>query len=254
MNLDYLKLMPLSFVLEFMDSSLGMGYGTSLTPILILMGYEPLQIVPAVLLSQFFPGLMASIFHHMFKNVNFNRNSKDLKVALSLSIFAVFGTILSVFLAVNLPPSVLKILISVIVLSMGGVILGTMNVKPRFSWHKIIALGTVASINKGLSGGGYGPLVMGGQILSGIGVKNAIGITLFSESVTCFVGVLLYFLILSKRVDWYLALWLTAGTLLSVPISVYIVKRLPEKITKVLVSILILTLGSVTLVKVLFLK
>jgi len=43
-------LMPLAFVCEFIDSSLGMGYGTSLTPILLLMGFHPLQVVPAVLL------------------------------------------------------------------------------------------------------------------------------------------------------------------------------------------------------------
>ena len=40
--------MPLAFVCEFVDSTLGMGYGTSLTPILLLMGFEPLQVVPAV--------------------------------------------------------------------------------------------------------------------------------------------------------------------------------------------------------------
>jgi len=28
-----------------------MGYGTTLTPLLLILGFEPLQIVPAVLLS-----------------------------------------------------------------------------------------------------------------------------------------------------------------------------------------------------------
>ena len=39
---------------EFMDSSLGMGYGTTLTPLLLMAGFEPLQIVPAILLHALF--------------------------------------------------------------------------------------------------------------------------------------------------------------------------------------------------------
>ena len=36
---------------EYVDSSLGMGYGSTLTPLLLLAGFSPLQIVPCVLLS-----------------------------------------------------------------------------------------------------------------------------------------------------------------------------------------------------------
>ena len=37
-----------AFIAEYFDSSLGMGYGTTLTPVLLFMGYTPMQIVPAV--------------------------------------------------------------------------------------------------------------------------------------------------------------------------------------------------------------
>ena len=45
-------LAPLTLVAEYIDSTLGMGYGTSLTPILLLLGYSPAQVVPAVLFSE----------------------------------------------------------------------------------------------------------------------------------------------------------------------------------------------------------
>ena len=48
----------------FVDSSLGMGYGTTLTPLLLLMGYEPVEIVPAVLLSECITGVLAGACHH----------------------------------------------------------------------------------------------------------------------------------------------------------------------------------------------
>jgi uncharacterized membrane protein YfcA len=242
-------LMPLAFACEFIDSSLGMGYGTSLTPILLLLGFHPLQIVPAVLLSEFVTGLTAAFTHHSLRNVNFNPRSKDTKVALALSTFAVAGTIASVLIAVKLPPYILKTWIGIIVIVMGVAILVALNRRPKFSWGRIAVLGTVASFNKGMSGGGYGPVVMGGQILSGISVKNAVGITSLSESVTCLVGVIMYLTIKSSA-DWVLAPWLMAGAVLSVPLAAHTLKRIPEKKGKIAVAVIVILLGCLTLAKV----
>ena len=53
----------IAFFAEYIDSTLGMGYGTTLTPLLILFGFEPLQVVPAVLLSELVTGLLAGFTH-----------------------------------------------------------------------------------------------------------------------------------------------------------------------------------------------
>ena len=249
--MQYLFILPMAFICEFIDSSLGMGYGTTLTPLLLLMGFEPLQVVPAVLMSEFVTGATAAYFHHNLENVNFHRSSKDTKVALVLSVFAVIGTVLAVLIAIKLPPYVMKLWIGGIVVSMGIIILATLNSTPRFSWGKISVLGAVASFNKGMSGGGYGPLVMSGQVLSGIGVKNAIGITSFSESVTCFVGVAIYFLTKSA-VDWSLAPWLMGGAILSVPFAAHTVKKISEKKVKIAIAVVVVLLGLLTLSKVIF--
>lgn len=37
---------------EYIDASIGMGYGTALTPQLLIIGLSPLEVVPAVLLGQ----------------------------------------------------------------------------------------------------------------------------------------------------------------------------------------------------------
>ena len=68
-----------SFLTEYVDSALGMGYGTTLTPFLLLLGFEPLQIVPGVLLSQLIAGLLASFAHHSIGNVNFRPKTIKLK-------------------------------------------------------------------------------------------------------------------------------------------------------------------------------
>ena len=180
--------------------------------------------------------------------MDFKPRSKDAHVAFVLSTFAVIGTIAAVFLAVKLPVKILKIWIGAIVVIMAVFILTTHNRKPRFTGRKIIVLGTVASFNKGMSGGGYGPLVMGGQILSGVGVKNAVGITSLSEGVTCFIGIILYF-ILGAKVDWVLAPWLMAGAVLSIPLAVHTLKKLTEEKVKISIAIIMLMLGWLTLIK-----
>lgn len=241
--------MPLAFICELVDSSLGMGYGTCLTPVLLLAGFEPLDIVPAVLFSEFITGITAAFFHHSLQNANFKPNSQDTKVAIVLSCFAIIGMIVGVFLAVRLPATVLKVWIGTVVVLMGILILGTLNRIPHFGWSKIAILGTVASLNKGMSGGGYGPLVMGGQLLSGIGIKNAVGITSLTEGIICLVGIVLYCLS-GAQINWLLTACLMTGAVPSVPFATHLLKRIPERNAKIAVGITIITLGSLTLGKV----
>lgn len=84
---NILILILICFVCELMDSSLGMGYGTTLTPILLAIGYEPLQIVPTILLSEFLSGLSASVFHSRAGNVDFtSKKSRHSKIAIILAL------------------------------------------------------------------------------------------------------------------------------------------------------------------------
>lgn len=238
----------LAFAFELIDSSLGMGYGTSLTPILLLMGFEPTQIVPAILLSEFVTGFNSAVFHHSTQNVNLKPSTNEGKVAIILALISTIGTVTAVIVALSLPSRTVKVIIGVILVSMSIIIFLTRKRAPKFSWKKIGFLGLVASFNKGISGGGYGPLVMGGQVLSGIKAKSAVGITSLAESATCFIGIISY-LILDGKVDWSLAPWLMAGAVMSVPFSVYIVKKIPEQKLKLYMALGILLLGSLTLYK-----
>ncbi|MBN1977513.1 MAG: sulfite exporter TauE/SafE family protein [Anaerolineae bacterium] len=217
----------LALLCEYVDSTLGMGYGTTLTPLLLLMGYEPAQIVPSVLLSEFLTGVLAGVAHHEFGNVNLRPGSRSFKVAMALAACSVVGAVAAVFIAVHVPKWLLEAYIGVLVLAVGLGILLTIGKAFAFSWRKLIGLGLVAAFNKGLSGGGYGPLVCGGQVLSGVGEKEAIGITALSEGLACIVGVTAYVLTGDGIVDWGLAPSLALGALLSVPLAALTVKKAP---------------------------
>ena len=242
-------LLLLALVCEYVDSTLGMGYGTTLTPILLLAGYGTIQIVPAVLLSEFLTGILAGIFHHECGNVNLKPGSRPFRVVLVLAACSIVGTLAAVFIAVNVPGWVIKTYIGVLVLSMGIGILLTINKNFAFSWKKVIGLGLVAAFNKGLSGGGYGPLVTGGQIMAGVDGKGAIGITSLAEGLVCIVGVLAYMLTGNGAVNWGLAPSLVLGAVLSVPLAAFTVKKMPVRKLRWAIGITVTILGLFTLVK-----
>lgn len=247
----FLILIILAFFCELIDSTLGMGYGTTLTPVLMLFGFGPLAIVPCVLLSELITGVTAGLAHHKAGNVNFKRGSIHLKIAIVLATCSIIGATLAVCIAINIPKLWLNTYIGLMVLGMGVLILLTLNKDFRFSWKKIIGLGSIAAFNKGMSGGGYGPVVTGGQILSGVKGKNAVGITSLAEGLTCIVGVII-FVVSPEAIDWSLAPSLIIGALLSVPFCTFIVKEISTKILKISIGTLTLLLGVVTLIKVFY--
>lgn len=260
-----------AFCCEYVDSTLGMGYGTTLTPILLMMGYDPLQIVPVILISELFTGLLAAALHHREGNSNFKLKStrpgviaskirelgyieslrrgipRHLKVALLLTVCSIVGTVSAVFIAVSIPKFWVKLYIGVIVLAMGITILVCFSKSFAFSWKKIVGLGLLASFNKGISGGGYGPIVTSGQILAGLSGKSAVGITSLAEGLTCAVGIITYALMSESPLDLRLLPWIVPGAILSVPLSARSVKRINENGLKISICVLTIGLGIYTL-------
>jgi uncharacterized membrane protein YfcA len=233
---------------EYMDSSLGMGYGTTLTPLLLLAGFEPLQIVPAVLVSELITGVAAGWMHHRDGNVDFLRDARARRTVLHLTALSAGGAIAAVFVAVTISKLLLGLLITAIVLSMGAIILMTRKRQVPYHSGSILAVGAVAAFNKGLSGGGYGPPVTAGQVVSGLPAKHAVAITSVAESLTCAIGVAAY-LAAGKTIDWTLAVPLVAGAALSVPMATATVLRTPEHAVRGLVGITTCLLGCVALWK-----
>jgi uncharacterized membrane protein YfcA len=273
MEVNLYLVVPLAFVCEYIDSTLGMGYGTTLTPILLLLGYNPLQIVPVILLSELCSGLLAAFFHHREGNVNLKpktmkisivaRKLKSvgyiegfkrgiplhLKVAILLAACSIVGTVIAVLVAVSIPKFWLKLYIGCLIFSMGVIIAACANKEFRFSWRKIISLGLIASFNKGMSGGGYGPVVTGGQILSGVEGKSAVGITSLAEGLTCAVGLATYALVLTNPLDLGLGPFVITGAVLSVPFSAKSVKWVSDKKLKLAIAALTIVLGAFTIIK-----
>jgi uncharacterized membrane protein YfcA len=245
---DYFLVVAFGFLLGMVDASFGMGYGTLLTPMLLAVGLDPLQVIPAVLGSQLAGDFLAALFHHRFKNVDFSWGSRQLKVAGMLAILSVAGAVIAVLIAVNLPTLHLTLYIGTSVAVSGLVILAVRKRSYGFSWSRLLCLGSFAAFNKGISGGGYGPIVVAGQILSGIEVKGAIGITALAEGVTCIVALFSYLLV-GESVDWLLLILLSIGITFSTPLAAFVVKKVESRRMKLMIGIFTLVLGLATILQ-----
>jgi uncharacterized protein len=266
----FLLILLLAFLCEYIDSAMGMGYGTILTPVLLLIGFEPLAVVPAVLLSQAFGGFSASVFHQRFGNVSFRGDSDHLKMVALIAGFGILATILAAFISVSLPKVVVKTYIGILVLVMGVFLL--LNRGLVFTWGRMVLVGIVSAFNKGISGGGFGPVVTGGQVLAGQEHKGAIGVTTLAEAPICITGFLAYLIartmgefdapimeipfsdfltrMFSPRLlQWELLLALFLGSILVAPFGALTTRRLNSTAMKYMLGVLMCVLGCWTLIK-----
>lgn len=244
----FFVILALSFVCELVDSSLGMGYGTLLTPTLLLMGYSPADIIPTVLLSELFTGFTAAYSHDQIKNVDFSFKGNHLTCALILTVGSLVGVLIGVFLSVSIDERMVRQAIGAIVLLSGVLVILFAKHKILYRHWKMVILSTVAAFNKTISGGGYGPLLTSGQILSGVEGKSAVGITSLAEGFTCLMGVII-FMLQGKTLTYSLLGPVLAGALLSVPFAVHFVSRYHENRLKILIGLLTITLGALTILK-----
>lgn len=214
-----------AFACGFIDSTLGMLYGVILSPTLIIAGFHPLLVIPSVLLSQAAGGFSAGFFHHKFKNVNFQLRSPDSKVVYIVASTGIVAAIGAAVLAVSVPQVALETYIGLLVLALGVLLLS--RVRFRFSWKRISIVGVIGSFNKGLTGGGFSPVVASGQMIAQRNPKRAIGSTVLAKAPVAAVAFLAY-AIMRGIPEWSFLLPLCIGAIVAAPFGALTTRRLPH--------------------------
>jgi hypothetical protein len=229
--------------MQYVSLVLGMSYGTILVPTLIIMGYEPLYAVSAVVASQVIGNLVATAFHHNLKNADFRLGSTHSTSAIILGLAGVLGPIVAVAVALNIPTSALKIYIAAMTALMGIMIVISRRRENSYktSIKKILALGLVAGFNKGLTGGGYGTLMTVGQLLFGVDPKSAVAITSFAMMIASGVAAASYALV--GIVDISLLLPLILGNLVAAPLAAYTVRTISSGSLRKMIGLFMILLS-----------
>ncbi|MFH1179868.1 MAG: sulfite exporter TauE/SafE family protein [Candidatus Bathyarchaeota archaeon] len=249
--IDIVRLFPLlllSFCSGMIDLSLGMGYGFTVTPLMLLLGFTPQEAVPAVLISSFVGGISSSIWNHRLHNVDFNPKGKAFRIAAFTAGFGVIGAITGVYFSFNLPQRIVGLYIGVVVILSGVLVIYSKNLISSFSWNKMVGISLIGSLNKGLTGSGFGPVITTGAMLSGIDEKASVSIQSLAESAVSIVGTLSY-IVMQGYVDYQVAVTMSFGVLLASPLAARIVHQIDGKTLRILVGILALIIGSYTLWK-----
>ena len=249
--IEFMRLLPLlalSFCSGVIDLSLGMGYGFTVTPVMLMLGFTPQEAVPAVLISSFVGGVSSSIWNHRLHNVDFNFKSQAFKIAAFISGLGVLGAIVGVFISFNLPVRIVGLYIGLLVLASGALVILSKSLVSEFSWSKMMVISLIGSLNKGLTGSGFGPVITTGAMLAGIDEKASVSIQALSESSVSLVGFLAY-LLMQGYVNYQVAATMSLGVLLASPLAARIIHSIDGKILRMFVGVLALIIGSYTLWK-----
>ena len=233
-----------AFFASVIDTSLGMCYGTILTPSLIIAGYSPTIVVPAVLLSQLVVDIAGGAAHTKVKNFT----KRDIKVALLVAIPATTLAGIGAFSNLNLSKIIIKSYIGVLVAILGFLTL--YGIRLRKSPKGLVLISSIAGFNKGFMGGGFGPVVVSGQIIFNHDVRPSVAIGDIAEIPVCIVG-LLVFAIFAELSFSAIFLIVCIPAIVGSLIGPHLTVRISQKnYAEKIIGTAMLILGVITLMKI----
>ena len=247
----------LAVILEFLDASAGMGYGAAMTPLLLVMGFDPKQVVPAVMIQQATAGMVGAFLHSEFGNVEwrFKPMSEPIKLAIMIAVTGCITVALSVtavYAVFKVHKIWIKLYVVVLLLMMGGAMLVKGKKERPYKPYKMLFYAALAGFNKGVGGGGYGPVVTVGGLLSGVPVKSMLAVTAFSEGAVCVFSILVWMtlaLTTSMTIDYLLLPSMLLGSMVAAVAAPYAVKVFPAKLWRWVVPVYCLILGAYSFYK-----
>jgi len=246
LELTYVLLIIPAFLTAVVDIVFGMGFGLTMTPILLLMGYAPHEIVPALLFSSMIGNIFSPFFHHKLKNVDFSLCSKHLHMSILLGSLGIVGSFIGASISIGISNFYLGLYIGLLIVSLGLFLLVNKKLKAKFSWLKLTFLGLFGSFNKGISGSGFGPITTTGMIVMNVNEKVAVSIQTFSELFVSLAG-FLTFVLAGSQISWNLILPLSLGVVFSTPLAAFMVHKFDSRKLRTAIGVVTVILGILTL-------
>jgi uncharacterized membrane protein YfcA len=246
LELTYLFLIVPSFLTAVVDIVFGMGFGLTMTPVLLLMGYAPHEIVPALLFSSMIGNMFSPLFHHRLKNVDFSLCSQHFNMSMLIGILGVIGSFVGASVSIGISNFYLGLYIGLLIVSLGLFLLVNGKLRARFSWLRLTFLGLFGSFNKGISGSGFGPIITTGMIIMNVNEKAAVSIQTFSELFVSAAG-FLTFMLAGSQISLDLLLPLSLGVAFSTPLAAFVVHKFDTKKLRTTIGLVTVVLGALTL-------
>jgi len=251
----------IGFLAQFIDGTIGMGYGAFSASFLIAGGLLPAIASATVHTAEIFTTLFSGGFHLWFGNVK-----KDW--LLPLIIPGIVGGSAGAFFLSSIPGTTMTPFIAGFLLFLGIIILyrfiplriavpaGKVNPSSkrnpsRFanSSAKLPIMGFTAAFVDAVGGGGWGPITTPGLILTQNNEpRKVVGTVNLAEFfITIAISATFIVTIGWESFKWDLVGTLLAGGVVAAPVAAYLCKKLPAKLLGLLVGLLLIGLNLRTL-------
>jgi uncharacterized membrane protein YfcA len=257
---DVVAVVLLAFVFENLDSSAGMGFGTALSPLLLILGFDPLVVVPGLLACEAATGVTAGVMHNEFRNIEISLRPLN-KAGQTLLIIAGIGSLAAIvaevltYYVLELPEIFVKSYVGIVILVMAVLLVTNAtrgNGRP-YRPRRLLAFGAFAGVNKGVGAGGYGPVVTLGGVLSGVFEKTSVAIATLAEGIASTVGTIAFLVLvaLGTSASWDLLPWLWLGAFPAAVIAPYFVHVVPSRVWRYAVPVYAVVIATILFVNIL---
>lgn len=243
-NGDFVIFLLIGIFAQLVDSTLGMGYGTTCTSFLLSFGVNPAISSMAVHVAEMFTTGASAISHYRFKNINE-------KLVLRLLIPGVLGAITGAYLLSDVidgdaikPYIALYMMILAIIIILKG--LRKKIVKKETKQIGLLAV--FGGFMDSVGGGGWGPIVTSTLMGRGGDPRYTIGSVNTAEFAVAFSSGIT-FILFEGISGWRVIAGLIVGGVIAAPLGAYLVNKIPRKPITILVGVLLVFLSLRTLIK-----
>ncbi|MEW6773018.1 MAG: sulfite exporter TauE/SafE family protein [Bacteroidota bacterium] len=246
---DILIYILIGFFAQMIDGAFGMAYGVITTSLLLFLFPENISpaLASAVMhFSEIFNTGYASyvykknklINHKMFRAMFIPAILGAISGALCISIFSKhFGEVVKPFIALYF------IVVSIII---GFRAFNLFEHRKRFFSIPMLAL--FGAFMDSIGGGGWGALVTSALIAGGRDMRSTIGTSHAIKFVVVLMSSVTFLSVLGWQYLW-IALWVSSGSIIAVPVSIYLNNKLPKKLGLLSISIVLFLIALKTLIK-----
>jgi len=245
----FLLMVVVGWLAQFVDGTLGMGYGVFSTSLLVAVGLAPAIASASVHTAEIVSTLVSGVSHHYFGNVK-------KAIFLPLVIPGMIGAVAGAYLLASIPGKTIKPYVAVLLLAMGCLVLyrflrkSSHEPQEQLPAWRISLLGLVAGFLDALGGGGWGPVATPSLILGGNGHPNEVvgSVNAAEFFVTVAAVVTFLFTIGAENFNWTVVLAMLIGGAIAAPIGAWVCKKLPHRVLGFAIGALLVALNLRTVI------
>jgi uncharacterized membrane protein YfcA len=234
---DFLLFVIVGFAAQMVDGAIGMAYGLTATSVLISLGTPPAIASASIHAAEVFTTGASGLAHWRVGNV-------DLRLMARLAVPGVAGGVAGAMFAAWLPGEVIRPLVSLYLIAMGGLIL-LRALRPPMApppAGRVGALGLTGGFLDAAGGGGWGPMVTSTLIGHGNVPRIAIGSTNAAEFFVTSAITFAFFAAIGLEL-WPVILGLVVGGVMAAPFAALATRRLPDRPLMVIVGVVVMLLS-----------